>query len=95
MLGVDTAQFSAEIDFDGAVLAQQFIAKYNLTDLLTNLKDEKALEDLLVRYGQDVVKFMGSHSWRVRRTCGSFCVELAHTKTSSCCSCASHWTHRF
>jgi hypothetical protein len=59
MLGADTAQFSAEIDFDGAVLAKQFIAKNNLTELLGELKDEKALEELLIRYGQDVAKFIG------------------------------------
>jgi hypothetical protein len=69
MLGVDTAQFSAEIDFDGAVLARRFIAKNNLTEILGNLKDEKALEDLLIRYGQDVVKFIGSHlAFRVTLT---------------------------
>jgi hypothetical protein len=60
MLGADTAQFSAEIDFDGSALARNYIEKHNLTDVLATLKDEKALEDLLIRYGEDVVKFIGS-----------------------------------
>jgi len=59
MLGADTAQFSAEIDFDGAMVAKEFLKRHNLKQLHGGIKDERDLEKLLIEYTEESVRFIG------------------------------------
>jgi hypothetical protein len=64
---VDQVRFKAEVRFNGVVLAEKFIRKYDLGQVHTSLESKEKLERFLVEYGDGFTKFMAEEVDRLER----------------------------
>ena len=66
VMGADSFRFKAEIDFDGAAIAQRWLSTQDLSAVHGNIRDDpEALEAFLVSYGEHICSALGSEVDRI------------------------------
>ena len=67
VIGTNQVRFKAEIDFDGAVIAQKYLKTQDLNALQEQLQSSETLEPFLVEYGNHIVDALGDEIDRLEK----------------------------
>lgn len=64
-------RFTADIEWNGKEVARRYLQNQNISHIFQEIKDEKALENFLLNYGEAIVEQIGTFFSSV-----SFCISF-------------------
>jgi zinc transporter 9 len=66
-MGADTLRFTADIEWNGKEIARRYLQNQNISRIFKEIKDEKDLENFLVKYGEAIIEQIGDEVDRLEK----------------------------
>lgn len=83
MIGRDNFRFKAELNWNGAEIARQHLATFNIEEEFKNLDSPEKLRELMIRFGAGVIDRNGEEVDRVEKAIKAKRPEIKHVDLES------------